>query len=87
MQIQLKQPLTEARKKLIRKKYYQNEDRNLHSENAVLLATHFGTDADLADAQDILNQHKAIGHLPYELSVRRRELTQPLYKIMQQVGI
>ena len=82
MQVQLKQPLTAEKLNLIRKHHAINQDRNEHSLNAVLLATYFGTPEQIAEAKDILNQHRKIGYLSEDLYNRRREIEQPLYQKM-----
>lgn len=64
----------------LRKQHDRNEDRNAHSENVVLLAKHFGTPEDHAEAQDILRQHKKIGHLSGDLMARRSSLDTKLSK-------
>jgi len=38
--------------------YARNEDNNYHSENAVLLATFVGSTDDVAQARQILNEHR-----------------------------
>jgi hypothetical protein len=68
--------------KKIREEYEENEDNNLHSENVVLLAKHFGSESDLRNARIILSKHEAIGHLPSYLSQERDELSRKLYKKM-----
>jgi len=68
----------------ISKKYDKNEDINYHTENVVLLATHFGTESELRDAKTIKAKHDAIGHLPFNLYEERNELGDKLYKRMQE---
>lgn len=46
-------------------KYKRNENNNLHTENAVLLAKHFGTSEDLIIAQAIESLHNKLGHIPH----------------------
>jgi hypothetical protein len=58
----------------IKEKYEENEDNNAHSENVVLLAKHFGTKEDLAEAKKILALHNKEGHLTTDNSQKRREL-------------
>lgn len=62
------------------KKYNQNEDENLHSENVVLLAENFGSADDIRDAKTILAKHDAIGHLPFSLGEERYKLSEKLWK-------
>jgi hypothetical protein len=68
----------------ISKKYDENEDINYHTENVVLLATHFGTADELRDAKTIKAKHDAIGHLPFNLYQERNELGDKLYKRMEE---
>ena len=65
--------------KKFREKYDDNEDRNYHSENVVLLAENFGSDSDIRDAKIILAKHEAIGSLPYNLSQERNALHDKLW--------
>lgn len=60
--------------KSIKDKYEENEDNNAHSENVVLLAKHFGTKEDLAEAKEILALHEKEGHLSSENGKKRQEL-------------
>jgi hypothetical protein len=64
----------------VRKQYDNNEDRNAHSENAVLIAKHAGTEDQHREAKDILKQHRKIGHLSGDLSARRQALYKELQK-------
>jgi len=64
----------------VRKQFDRNEDRNAHSENAVLIAKHAGTEAHHKEAKDILKQHKKLGHLSGDLSNRRQALYKQLEK-------
>jgi hypothetical protein len=68
----------------ISNKYDENEDINYHTENVVLLATHFGTADELRDAKTIKAKHDAIGHLPFNLYQERNELGDKLYQRMQE---
>jgi len=70
----------------ILKTYIRNEDRNLHSENVVLLAKHFGTKEDLAKAKEILRKHDDIGYLSSELYEERSELDKKLYPKLVQMN-
>ena len=58
----------------IKKEYEENEDENMHSENVVLLAKHFGNKEDLAEAKTILSLHEKEGHLSSENGKKRSEL-------------
>ena len=64
----------------IRKKFDRNEDENRHSENAVLVAQHCGSDDDHKEAKDILKQHKKHGSLTGDLMKRRSALYDKLKK-------
>ena len=64
----------------VKRKYERNEDDNLHSENVVLLAKHFGTPQDLAEAKEILRVHEAEGSMSMENSRKRYELHEKLMK-------
>jgi hypothetical protein len=61
------------------KKYEENEDENMHTENVVLLAENYGTESDLRDAKTILAKHESIGHLPPTLRQERDALHDKLY--------
>lgn len=60
--------------KNIANKYLENEDNNNHSENVVLLATHFGTKEDLKKAKEILALHNSTGSLTSENGKERQKL-------------
>lgn len=64
----------------VRKQFDRNEDRNAHSENAVLIAKHAGTEDHHKEANDILKQHKKLGHLSGPLMARRSALYAKLEK-------
>jgi hypothetical protein len=61
------------------KKYEENEDENMHTENVVLLAENYGTESDIRDAKTILAKHESIGHLPTTLRQERDVLHDKLY--------
>jgi len=61
------------------KKYEENEDENMHTENVVLLAENYGTESDIRDAKTILAKHESIGHLPTNLRLERDALHDKLY--------
>eukprot|EP00697_Spironema_sp_BW2_P007343 gnl/Spiro4/21593_TR10573_c0_g1_i1.p1 gnl/Spiro4/21593_TR10573_c0_g1~~gnl/Spiro4/21593_TR10573_c0_g1_i1.p1 ORF type:complete len:688 (-),score=93.87 gnl/Spiro4/21593_TR10573_c0_g1_i1:9954-12017(-) len=46
-------------------RYHKNEDENNHAGNRVLLAKHFGTKEEHADAVELRKQHIKRGSLPY----------------------
>jgi hypothetical protein len=54
--------------------YKRNEDNNLHTENAVLLAKHFGTHEDLVTAKAIQSIHNQLGHIPFEFQQIRDKI-------------
>ena len=60
----------------IRKEYKINEELNLHSENAVLLAKHFGTPKDLEEAESILTEHRKNVSISAALYDKRQKLYQ-----------
>lgn len=63
--------------------YDRNEDRNMHSENVVYLAKHFGSKEDHAEALDILKKHHEAGELTPDLSKRRKVLHDKLWPLAQ----
>ena len=52
-----------ASKESLSRKYDKNEDENRHSENAVLLAKHFGTPEELERMNHMLKTRNKLGHL------------------------
>lgn len=66
--------------KIIFKHYERNEDQNMHSENVVLLATHFGTQDELKKAKEILRKHNEDGSLSMENLRERQPLHDKLFK-------
>ena len=50
-------------KESLSRKYDKNEDENRHSENAVLLAKHFGTPEELERMNHMLKTRNKLGHL------------------------
>jgi hypothetical protein len=66
-------------KKSFIKKYEENEDQNMHSENVVLLAETYGTESDIRDAKTILAKHESMGHLPSNLREERNDLHDKLW--------
>lgn len=63
-------------------KYQKNEANNDHSENVVLLAKTFGTDEDVAEAEDIQHKHDSIGYMTTDLLKRRDFLQNKFYPIL-----
>lgn len=45
------------------KKFLQNEDLNLHTENALMLVKTFGSDAEIAKIQKIKDRQEEVGYL------------------------
>ena len=70
-EIQLEEQVDFAK---VRKKFDRNEDRNAHSDNAVLVAKYCGTDDDHKEARAILRQHNEAGSLTGPLMARRSAL-------------
>ena len=68
----------------IYKQYQINEDRNHHSENAVLLAENFGSRDDLIITKTIQQVHFELGYIPYELSKIRDAISIRLYPKLQE---
>ena len=66
--------------KAIAKKFERNENNNAHSENVVLLAKHFGTKEELAEANSILKKHNEEGSLSSENGRKRYALYEKLMK-------
>lgn len=64
--------------------YTENEANNLHAENLVLLAEHFGTNGDLAEALAIKYQNEKLGHLPLKLYEEQKALSQKLFPMLKQ---
>lgn len=65
--------------KKLRKKYDENEDENRHSENAVLLAKHFGTPEELERMQHMVKIRDKIGHLHSDHTGWSAEMSQKYY--------
>lgn len=74
-----KDSMTTERAKSIFELFEANQDDNLHSENAVLLATNFGTDEQIRDAKKILQTHDKVGSLSDSLRQRRDVIVRELY--------
>ena len=62
------------------KKYRENEEDNMHSDNVVHLAKHFGNSSDQKQALEIKQQHDKEGSLSRELSAKRNALHDKLWK-------
>lgn len=60
------------------------EDSNARSESLVLLAKRKGTDEQIAQAQDILSEHRAAGSAAPELIERREALRSELDQVKQE---
>jgi len=58
----------------IYKKYIENEDENLHSENVLLLAKNFGSKEDIIESKRILALHEKEGSLSTENGQKRMDL-------------
>jgi hypothetical protein len=61
------------------KEYEENEDNNLHTENVVLLAKHYGSKKDIEIASAIEIIHNRLGTLPKILFEKRDEIGNKLY--------
>ena len=55
-------------KKKILALYHRREERNYHSENAIMLIKLFGTKAELKKAKELKKKHKEQGYLTWEQS-------------------
>jgi len=62
------------------KKYRENEEDNMHSDNVVHLAKHFGNSSDQKQALEIKKQHDKEGGLSRELGAKRNALHNKLWK-------
>lgn len=62
-----------------KKRYEDNEDKNYHSENVVLLAENFGTKEDVKEAKEILTAHDKAGHLTDSLRRKRDRIQKKLW--------
>ena len=62
------------------KKYRENEEDNMHSDNVVHLAKHFGNSSDQKQALEIKKQHDKEGGLSRELGAKRNALHDKLWK-------
>lgn len=63
----------------LRRKYDRNENNNQHSENAVLLARHFGTPDELETANRLLAERNKLGHAPAESSQFQYDMSRKYY--------
>ena len=70
-------------------KYKRNAFNNLHTENTVLLAKHFGTHEDLVTAKAIQSIHNQLGHIPYAFQQIRDQILIRLEKelVNQELGL
>jgi hypothetical protein len=62
-----------------RKKYDENEDRNYHSENVLLMAETVGTGADIQKAKGFIAARKKAGYLPPEAYQGQQALNKKLW--------
>jgi hypothetical protein len=58
----------------IHAQHKRNENNNLHTENTVLLAKHFGTHEELVTAKAIQSIHNQLGHIPFEFQQIRDKI-------------
>ena len=65
--------------------FEENQERNDHSENVVLLAKHYGSKNDLESALSIQREHLRLGHIPYLLMQERDAIQSKLYPVMKAV--
>jgi len=72
--------LGEETDKDLARQYKDNEDSNLHSENIVLVAKHFGTKMHHFRAKNLLHSHKKLGYLSPALSNKRTGLHSEISK-------
>jgi len=73
----------------IHAQHKRNEENNLHTENAVLLAKHFGNHEDLVTAKAIQSIHNQLGHIPYAFQQIRDQILIRLEKelVNQELGL
>lgn len=64
------------------KKFEKNEDNNLHSENAILLAERYGNKKDILEAKKIYKLHMERMSLTPDLYERRRKIETKLFPLM-----
>ena len=79
----VEEPVKEAAspdlKATLRRKYAKNEEQNRHSENALLLARHFGTPKEHENAQYFLGMQKLHGYSHPQASQFQSEMSQKYF--------
>ena len=55
--------------------YAKNEDINYHAENALALVEQYGSQDEIDEIIEINDRHMELGHLTYEDSKRRYEIS------------
>lgn len=70
----------------LRKIYKDNEAANYHSENAVLLAKHFGTDAEHTEAKRLLSVRNRWGSTPPEGNQFQSDMSKKYHKLLMNSG-
>ena len=58
----------------------ENTDKNFHTENAVLLATNFGTDQHKADINFIAKLQEKDGYLTYQNQIAKRYIIKDILR-------
>jgi|TARA_R100001460_G_scaffold45875_1_gene83221 hypothetical protein len=58
----------------------ENTDKNFHTENAVLLATNFGTDEHKADMKFIAKLQEVDGYLTYQNQIAKRYIVKDILR-------
>jgi hypothetical protein len=69
------------------KKFEQLENDNFHGEASLLLANYFKNKDAIFLLTKINEMHLYIGHLPAKLSAFRCEVSEPLYKLYNELMI
>lgn len=75
------------------RKYYRNENDNLHSENVVLLAQHFGTPSELRMAKQALAYRNEQGGFDYsdpkakKYLMFQQEINKKYYPLLKRQGV
>ena len=62
--------------------YRRNENKNFHSLNALLLVQNFGTKNEVEEIKSINQRHEAVGHLCYEDSLKRYEISNKYFSLL-----
>lgn len=63
-------------------KYRCQEEDNLHSENALLLAEAFGTEAEIAEAKRLLAEHDRLNQGSEEGNRFQAEMSRKYYRLL-----